>query len=94
MHCTQCIEEIKAAICFAIFFEQLNDLPLDVCRKLIKSFGKGEINGTIKKAPALGLNGDMKLEGYSGNGGDMKPEVDSGNGERYNIEPNNGSFAL
>ena len=79
---------------FCKIFEQLNDLPLYICRKLIKSFGKSEINGTIKKAPALGLNGDMKLEGDSGNGGDMKPEVDSGNSERYNIEPNNGSFAL
>ena len=94
MHCTQCIEEIKAAICFAIFFEQLNDLPLDVCRKLIKSFGKGEINGTIKKAPALGLNGNMKLEGDSGNGGDMNPEGAYSGSDGDNIKLNNGSVSL
>ena len=75
-------------------FEQLHALPLYICWKLIQKVGKGDIKGTIKNEPTLGLNGSMKLEGDSGNGGDMKPEVDSGNGERYNIEPNNGSFAL
>ena len=54
-------------------------MPSDVCCKIIQKFCKGEIEGMIKKPPALGLNGDIKIEGDSGNGGEMNPEGASGN---------------
>ena len=75
-------------------FEQLHALPLYICWKLIQKVGKGDIKGTIKNEPALGLNGSMKLEGDSGNVGGMQPEGASGDGDRDYVELNNVSAAI
>ena len=69
-------------------------MTLDVCCKNIQKVCKGEIEGMIKKSPALGLNGDINIEGDYENGGEMNPEGASGDSDRDNTELNNGSVTL